>query len=73
MHVCVHQAESQYHDSESFHSDIDTIHTGDEIIIALKHNIHCFPVSAEVPAILDDNLLPLDKRFVQSQIRDYSF
>ena len=66
--VCIHQTKGKDDYMVSPNSDIDSVHPGNEIVIVEKHLIDGIPVRAEMPAVLDRNLLSFGKRDVKSQV-----
>jgi hypothetical protein len=70
MHVRIHQGESQDDHLITPDRDVNPVHAGDEVIIAQKHGINGVAVRTEMPAILDPDVLALDKGHVESEIRN---
>jgi hypothetical protein len=68
MDVRVHQTEGEDDHLIATDRDIDPVHSGDEIVIIEKHLINGIAVGAEVPAVLDCNLLTFGERDIESQI-----
>ena len=53
----VHQGKSQDYHMIVLQDDIDTVHSGNEIVFTEKQRIDGVPVGAEVPAVPDFDFL----------------